>query len=272
MNIAHYRRLCQKNEEENYFFDKYIFRKISIYFTIIFIKLRLTANQATFLSLLASLGSCYFLMQNTTGAMLLGPLLIFTYYMLDHVDGELARYYIRQGLQQPSLQGQYFDVLIHKFSTNLMLFFLGVSIYDLFHYRWAVLLGFAACIGLSAFPNLLASQVIVQKLAREPQLVDSPPVVEVLNLLEKKQEQIKKVTSTNPLKRVKKIITELLFFPGALLSIMLVTLADILVPPFTLFNYPVNLRLLFLLAVTPIYLANAIRQTLKWFRKFARIA
>ena len=53
---------------------------------------------------------------------------------------------------------------------------------------------------------------------------------------------------------------------------MLVTLADIFVPPFTLFNYPVNLRLLFLLAVTPIYLANAFRQTLKWFRKFARIA
>ncbi|HZK24921.1 MAG TPA: CDP-alcohol phosphatidyltransferase family protein [Oscillospiraceae bacterium] len=272
MTISDYRQLCQKNEAENYFFDKYIFRKVSIYFTIIFIKLRLTANQATFLSLLASLSSCYFLMQNTTAAMFLGPALIFTYYMLDHVDGELARYYIRQGKQQPSLQGTYFDVLIHKYSTNLMLFFLGVSVYNFFNYRWAVLLGFAACIGMSAFPNLLASQVIVQKIAQQKELVDNPAVVEVLNLLEKKQEQIKKVTSTNPLKRLKKIITELLFFPGALLMIMLVTLADLIVPTFTLFNYPVNIRLLFLLAVTPIYLTNALRQTLKWFSKFAEIA
>ena len=130
------------------------------------------------------------------------------------MDGELARYYIRQGLQQPSLQGQYFDVLIHKFSTNLMLFFLGVSIYDLFHYRWAVLLGFAACIGLSAFPNLLASQVIVQKLARESEIVDSPPVVEVLNLLEKAG-QIKKLPALTP-ERVKNYHRAPLF-PGALL-------------------------------------------------------
>ncbi|NLZ92645.1 MAG: hypothetical protein GX922_01315 [Firmicutes bacterium] len=272
MTISEYRQICQKNEQENYFLDKYIMRKISIYFTILFIKLRFSANQATFLSLLASLGSCYFLMQNTPTAMVLGPALIFTYYMLDHVDGELARFYLKQGLQQPSLQGQYFDVLIHKYSTNLMLFFLGVSVYNLFNYRFAVILGFAACIGMSAFPNLLAAQVIVQKIARQKEAVKNETVKDILNLLEKKQEQIKKINSSNSMQKLKKVITELLFFPGALLSIMLVTLADIMFPPFIFFNYTVNVRLLFLLAATPIYLGNALRQTLKWLRKFQQIA
>ena len=272
MIISEYRQLCQKNEQENYLVDKYIMRKISIYFTILFIKLRFPANLATFLSLLASLGSCYFLLQNTPTAMVLGPALIFTYYMLDHVDGELARFYIKQGRQQPSLQGQYFDVLIHKYSTNLMLFSLGVSVYKLFNYRFAVILGFAACICFSAFPNLLAAQVIIQKLAQQKEAVEDEAVQDVLNLLEKKQEQIKKINSTNPLDRLKKIITELLFFPGALISIMLVTLSDLVISPFTILNYSVNIRLLFLLAVTPIYLANALRQALKWLHKFQQIA
>ena len=131
MKVKEYRALCQKNEQENYFFDKYVFRKISIYFTIFFIRLKVSANQATFLSLLAALSSCYFLMFNSPPMMLMAVLLVFLYHMLDHVDGELARYYIAKGWQKPSIQGQYFDVLIHKYSTNLMLFFLGISVYRL---------------------------------------------------------------------------------------------------------------------------------------------
>ncbi|MCR3921774.1 MAG: CDP-alcohol phosphatidyltransferase family protein [Firmicutes bacterium] len=272
MTVQEYRQLCQKNEEENYFFDKYIFRKISIYFTIIFIKLHISANQATFLSLVSALASLYFLQLNSPTAQLFATALIFLYYMLDHVDGELARYYIRQNMQQPSLQGQYFDVLIHKYSTNLMLFFLGVSVYNLFDYKFAILLGFAACIGMSAFPNLLASQVLVQKIANNKELVFTAPVGNVLDMLEKKKDQIDKLTSTNKLKKAKKIITELLFFPGSLIMIMLVTLADIIVPTITLLGFAVNIRLLFLCVVTPIYLTNAVRQSLKWLNKFEEIA
>jgi phosphatidylglycerophosphate synthase len=271
VDIAEYRKVCQKNEEENYFFDKYIFRKISIYFTVIFIKLKVTANQATFLSLLAALGSCYFLMSNNPLLMATAVLLVFAYHMLDHVDGELARYYINRGQQQPSLQGQYFDVLIHKYSTNLMLFFLGISVFRLYEYKFAVILGFVACIGLSAFPNLMAAQVIIQKIAGDQNQAMDHHVEEVLFLLEKKREQIKKIRQRNLPQKAKKLLSELLFFPGCLILIMVVVTMDIVNGGFALFSREVNMRLLFLLFITPVYLANTVRQSIKWMRKYSHI-
>ncbi len=263
--------MCQKNEEENYFFDKYLFRKVSIYFTVIFIKLNVTANQATFLSLLAALGSCYFLMSNNRFLMATAVLLIFVYHMLDHVDGELARYYIKRDLQQPSLQGQYFDVLIHKYSTNLMLFFLGISIFRLYEYKIAVIFGFAACIGLSAFPNLMAAQVIMQKVTGDKNQAIDHHVAEVLFLLEKKREQIKKIHQRNLPQKAKKLLSELLFFPGCLMLIMTAVTMDIFVGEFILLSYEVNMRLLLLLFITPIYLANTVRQSIKWMGKYSSI-
>ena len=271
MTVKEYRALCQKNEQENYFFDRYFFRKISIYFTIIFIRLKISANQATFLSLLAALSSCYFLMFNSPFMMLMAVFFIFLYHLLDHVDGELARYYTAIGRQKPSIQGQYFDVLIHKYSTNLMLFFLGISVYNLFGYQWVVVLGFAACIGMSAFPNVIASQVMVQKIANDKDIVFNKQAHEILNLLEKKKEQIKKMHEQNVFKKSKKFVSELLFFPGALMMIMLVVTIDIFNPGFILFSVEMNFRLVFLIFVTPIYLLNAVRQSMKWMKKFGNI-
>ncbi len=274
--INRYRGLCQKNDEENYFFDRYFFRRFSIYFTVLFIKLGVKANQATFLSLVASLLACYFLVFNTPVMMLGAVLCIFAYNTLDHVDGELARYYIGRGLQRPSLKGQFFDVLVHKFSTNLFLFFMGVSVYYLYGYYFAVLLGFVACVGMSAFPNLLASQVVLQKVGGDGGAVYERPVTDVLYLLEKKQEQVRKLRSGGFKQKVKKIVTELLFFPGCLVLIMLVVLADVVVAGsgggFSFLGYELNFRLIFLVFITPVYLLNGLRQTRKWSRKFEGIS
>ena len=270
-SVVEYKKLCQKNSEENYFFDKYIFRKISIYFTIIFIKLRITPNQASFLSLLAALGSCYFLVFNSTSKMLTAALLIFIYYMLDHVDGELARYYANRGIKKLSLDGLYFDKLIHKYSANIMLFFLGVSVYNLYGYRFTVLLGFMACIGMSGFPNLMASQVIVQKIAKDPKALNSEEVSAILYLLEKKQEQIKTIKDTKVLVKAKKLLSEVLFFPGSLLLIMLVLILDLLLEIPVIATGKLNFRLLYLILITPISLTNALRQALKWMRKYEKI-
>ena len=73
-----------KNEEENYLLDKLIFRRISIFLTIILIKFRIRPNQATLLSLLSSLASLYFLTFNSRREMLIAAFLILLYYLLDH--------------------------------------------------------------------------------------------------------------------------------------------------------------------------------------------
>jgi phosphatidylglycerophosphate synthase len=271
VEIETYRRLAQKNDVENYFLDKYIFRKVSIYLTILFVKLKITPNQTTFLSLLAALSSLYFLTLNDSFMLLLASALILIYYLLDHVDGELARYYVHTGTMQPSLRGHYFDVLVHRYSSNLMVFFLGLSIYNLYGYEWAVLLGFIACIGISSFPNVIAAQVLAGKIAREGEAaLQDHALTEILMELEKKTQQVSDMQGS-AIRKMRKILIEALFFPGHIILLVMVLMGDAFWGEGLLGAYPVNLRLLFLLALTLLYTAKTIFQSVLWIRKFKNI-
>ena len=101
MKLSGYRYLCQKNEEENYLLDKLIFRRISIFLTIILIKFRIRPNQATLLSLLASLASLYFLTFNSRREMLIAAFLILLYYLFDHSTAT-GRYYQQMEVMRQS--------------------------------------------------------------------------------------------------------------------------------------------------------------------------
>lgn len=243
--LAYYREVCQKGSSENYLFDKYVFRKISIFPTILFIKLGIQPNTATLLSFLATLGSCFFLVSNDPTRMLIGALLIFTYYTLDHVDGELARYYIRTGRRAPSLSGQYFDVLVHSYSSNIMLFFLGVSIYHQFGYWWAIYAGFIGCIGASTFPNLVAARVLMQKVVMDHDVLKRPEAEGALFKIERKQQQIAAMQARLlDIRKLKKIVAEVVGFPGLLILIMVVVTADAFLGVLTFRGVEFNLRVL----------------------------
>jgi phosphatidylglycerophosphate synthase len=266
--VEKYKGLCQKNERENYLLDKYVFRKISIYFTIVLIKLGLSADQASFLSLLAALGSLYFLMFNSAQALMAAAALIFLYYILDHVDGELARYELNRGRQVPSLKGRYFDLLVHRYSSNLMAFFMSVGVYRLLGYEWALFLGFAACIGISSFPNLIAAQVLAGRLADSPEALKDPETERALQQLQRQEEQIKEVRGDTKAK-LKKILVEVFFFPGHIVMMIAVLIADLFQPEgFALFSYTVNFRLLFLAAMALLYTLKTVIQGCLWMAKF----
>ncbi|MCW3488825.1 CDP-alcohol phosphatidyltransferase family protein [Dethiobacter alkaliphilus] len=273
MDIEKYRKLCQKNESENYLLDKLIFRKISIYVTILFIKLGIKPNQATFISLIAALGSLYFLLFNTTAMLLTASALIFTYYILDHVDGELARYYIQTGQMQPSLKGHYFDVLVHRYSSNLMVFFMSLSIYNLYGYELAVLLGFLACIGISSFPNVVAAHVIVGKIANNKNLIfEDAAAQDILSTLETKSQQIKDIHHGSTIQKLKKLIIESLFFPGHVVLLVLILIGDAFLGDFAFLAYPFNLRVVFLLGIVPLYTLKTVIQSILWLNKFSKVA
>ena len=269
--MKRYKELCQKNQEENYLFDKYIFRKISIYLTVGFIKLRANPNQITFASLVASLCSLYFLTFTSGTALLIAAGLIFSYYILDHVDGELARYYISCGQQKPSLKGEYFDVLVHRYSSNLMVFFLGVGLYNLYGYEWVVLLGFITCIGVSSFPNVVASQVIAGAIANDHEIIDHEKMKNILMEIEKKSKQISDVHG-RLLQKTKKLIIESLFFPGHIILLILVIIGDVLLGDIIIYSVRFNLRLLYLLGMAFLYTLKNIVQIVLWLHRLKKIS
>lgn len=230
-------------------------------------------NQATLLSLIAALSSLYFLIFNSSAMLLTASALIFTYYILDHVDGELARYYIQTGQMKPSLKGHYFDVLVHRYSSNLMVFFMSLSVYRLYGYELAVILGFVTCIGISSFPNVVASHVIIGKIANHKDLVyNDPHVQDILHTLETKTQQIKDINEGTLVQKLKKLIIESLFFPGHVVLLVLILIGDAFLGDFVLITYRLNLRFLFLLGFAPLYTLKTVVQSIIWLNKLNKIA
>lgn len=267
--IAYYRGLCQKGDAENYLFDKYVFRRISIFFTIPAIKIGMRPNQATTLSLIAILSSLPILMSNSPGWMLLGAALVFAYYTLDHVDGELARYYISTGRMTPTLAGQYYDVLVHSYSANALLFILGVSAYRLFGYEWAVLVGIVGCFGASSFPNLVAAKVMMNKIVNAPDTLQDPAAQPLLAHLERKQEQVAavhaRITDTA---KLRKIVGEAIGFPGILMVIILAVVIDAFAGPWEILGHAVNARLAVIVGAATLHTLKTVVIWRQWMNLF----
>jgi phosphatidylglycerophosphate synthase len=272
VTVAEYRKICQKGEYENYLFDKFIFRKISIFVTIIFIKLRIGANQTTMMNFVALLGSLYFLAFNDTSMMVVGIVLIFTYYLLDHVDGELARFYISTGQQNPSRRGHYFDLVCHSYSANLLLFVMGISVYHAYHYEIAIIIGFIASVGSSSFPGLTAASIMIMVVNNRPQLISEDNVKNALYHLERRQKQLDEMQSPMRSKtRIKKILNEAIIFPGILLLIISIYMLDILFSDFILFGIETNFRLIFLVLISALYTFLRVAQVYRWMNRFSNI-
>ncbi len=101
-----FRTLLQKpRQSADAWYGKWMARRLSIYVTWFFAHLGLGANQATLLSLVFALIGIASL---ALGHFALGILSINVWYVLDHVDGELAR--LRKS---SSLGGTFFDTVIN---------------------------------------------------------------------------------------------------------------------------------------------------------------
>lgn len=86
-------------------YGKWVIRRISIYITWLFARLGFGPNQTTFLSLVCALIGIF---NFTQGNFAIGVLGINLWYLLDHVDGEIAR--LRN---DTSLAGTFFDTVIN---------------------------------------------------------------------------------------------------------------------------------------------------------------
>jgi hypothetical protein len=106
MTIRDMRAMLQNPRKQvDTWYGKNVMRRFSIYLTWVFVQLKCSPNFVTFLSLLFALaGSLVFSHRN----LILGTLLINIWYLLDHVDGEIARF-----SGKSSATGFYFDTVIN---------------------------------------------------------------------------------------------------------------------------------------------------------------
>ncbi|MCJ7645568.1 CDP-alcohol phosphatidyltransferase family protein, partial [bacterium] len=79
------------SERRNKVWLYYTGRLPSFYVTWIFLRLNMSANQATYISIIIGLGSCIFLALGSYTLKLAGAFLASLYLLLDCVDGNIAR-------------------------------------------------------------------------------------------------------------------------------------------------------------------------------------
>src|SRR3989344_9075056 len=108
---------------ENY--PNWLMRKFSIMFTKFFVKTNITANQVSALSIISGIISAFLFMKGTYGYFLLASLFLFLWFVLDHSDGEVARY-----KKQKSNLGYFLDKMMHSIIHPLVFLGIGFGLYN----------------------------------------------------------------------------------------------------------------------------------------------
>ncbi len=135
-SIKKLREICQKPVRLNTLYQKHVARKLSIYITWLFIKLKITGNQASLLMIIVGIiGSSLFIF-GSYWYYLTAVLTLQFWFILDHVDGELARYW-----KKTSAKGIFIDKLNHHLIHPLIFLCLGIGMYKQFNNALMLILG-----------------------------------------------------------------------------------------------------------------------------------
>src|SRR4030042_2567449 len=119
-------------------YSRLIGRRLSIYFTWLFLHTNLSPNNVTLIHTIFSLGGSALLAIPNKTALLVGALFFNLYLILDSTDGEMARY-----KKQTSALGGYLDTLSHIAIYGTLYLALGVNFYLRTGNVWAVSMGTA---------------------------------------------------------------------------------------------------------------------------------
>lgn len=136
-SIEELRKICQGTRRRIWQ------RKISIYFTKLLLYTGITGNQTTMLSVLTGFLAGIFLAYGEYVSMIIGAILLELWHILDHVDGEVARY---RGAE--SFTGGYVDHLAYYIVEPYAFVCLSFGVYNIFGDVRVFIFGFSTSLSI----------------------------------------------------------------------------------------------------------------------------
>lgn len=118
-SVKELKKLCRK-KVEIVWYAKYVVRPFSIYITKILLYTPITANQVSLIGMIFGICGAFAIGYGTVQSGIIGVMLLQFGYLLDCIDGEIARYY-----KQSSVNGIFIDFLGHRIVIPLI--FLGAA-------------------------------------------------------------------------------------------------------------------------------------------------
>jgi len=115
----------KKSQDRQDLWLYYVVRRISFYPTWLFLKLGISANQATYISMIVGAIGCGFLALGNYGIKIIGALLVNFWIILDCVDGNIARF-----KKTFSKYGEFVDALSGYLMNALLFLSVGIGAFN----------------------------------------------------------------------------------------------------------------------------------------------
>ena len=223
-------------EERQGAYGYYFIRPLSLYVTYFALRLGLSANQVTVLQTVFGLAGAICLALPSAAWSILAILFLQFGFVLDNVDGEVARF-----RNQVSLTGKYLDTIGHTIVVPCMYFGLGIGNYFLLGHFESVIFGFlAGFFSIRLDFSILyheAAQLLESKLAKSYDYYSKLdlPQEESSNLYRKKNEE-----------SWTRMLYAIFSYPSTMNIISILLIFDLFIPEFALFGSKINLVYAFL--------------------------
>ena len=145
-------QICQKPDykTKGNWMVRHILRDAALPATWLLLHTPVTANQVTTVSLVIGVAGILLFGHESRSLFLLGALLLQTWYFLDHVDGQIARY-----RKTASLTGRFFDFITHHIIHGAIFFALSYYCYQHTSHTGFLILGFISSFSMILF-NLIS--------------------------------------------------------------------------------------------------------------------
>lgn len=132
-------KICQKENYRNMgnWMARRIIRDMALPITWLLLHFKISANTVTTFSIMIFIIACYFFIQALPCCYLAGSIFMQFWYLLDHVDGQIARY-----KKQASITGLFYDFFTHYIIYILIFTSLGFGLYLRKDNFWFLFSGF----------------------------------------------------------------------------------------------------------------------------------
>ncbi len=225
-SIKELRKICQETRDDLLYqrnwFDRNFTRRISMYLTKPFLMMGLSANQVTAISLLVGLAAGVLMVFPDPVLWLIGIPLFYLYFVLDCVDGEIARY-----RKTSSLVGSYLDGGLGMLMWPYVLACMTFGINNVVQNNLVFAFGFLAAVGWLLYTtSALFPYPILHSRGRLPEAVETSG------------------RTTEPL--IMRLGRAVFGIRGFFPVVIAVTIVDLLMTPLTFGQFTVNARFAYL--------------------------
>jgi len=159
-SIKELRTICQGTRESAIYqmnwMDRHFLRKISVHITrLALLSKRITANQVTFASLCFVLAAGFCFLLGSPRLWIAGIVMFVVYMTLDCVDGEIARYRVREGKDnRPPGSGAVLGGIVDWFTWPYMLACMSLGLFLATGELLSLLFGFMAMVARSLYMDI----------------------------------------------------------------------------------------------------------------------